>query len=103
MMQPGDMQKVSVLSEVEDWLQDLLASGPIPSTEVFERAKAEGFSKRTLKRAAKRLGITPTKDGMTGGWSWPLPKGAKMPEECQETNVAPFEENDTLRGSPSAE
>jgi putative DNA primase/helicase len=92
------------VAETADWLREILADGPIPSSEIFERGDVEGFSKRTLKRAASKLGIKPAKSGMSGGWSWSLPpKSAKTPEECQEKNLAPFDELGTLRDPQEAE
>jgi hypothetical protein len=89
----------SAVDEARDWLREILADGPMPSSGIFERAEAEGFSKRTLKRAERELGIKPAKAGMNGGWSWSLPKSAKIPEECQESNLAPFGGVGTLRES----
>lgn len=93
----------SAVDEAAEWLRETLADGPIPASEILDRAEAEGFSTRTLKRAKRELGIKPTKAGMNGGWSWSLPKSAKAPEECQEENLAPFNEVGTLRGSREAE
>jgi hypothetical protein len=52
-----------------------------------------------VERAKGDLGIKPAKSGMAGGWSWSLPKNAKMAEECQPQNVAVFEKLGGLRES----
>jgi hypothetical protein len=39
------------------FLEDLLADGPRPAHEVWERARAEGISEMTLKRAKKELEV----------------------------------------------
>jgi putative DNA primase/helicase len=96
-MQPGATEKVSAVDEVAEWLRGVLAYGPKPSNDIFEQADAEGFTERTVKRAKKKLGIETAKSGMGGGWRWQLPKGAKSSEECQERNLAPFEELGTLQ------
>jgi hypothetical protein len=97
LMQPAATQKVSAVDEAAEWLQGVLADGPRSSSDIFGQAEAEGFSERTVKRAKKKLGIETAKAGMSGGWCWQLPKGARSSEEGQEKNLAPFGKLGTLR------
>ena len=53
-----------------EFLTRLLASGPIPATEVQGRAKAEEISNSTLRRARGKLGLRVRKDGTC--WMWEL-------------------------------
>jgi len=59
-----------VLSRAEVLITDMLKDNPVPSEEVFARAKEKRISVRTLKTAKKKLGIKSikTKDC----WKWQL-------------------------------
>jgi hypothetical protein len=57
--------------EAKKFLADLLAGGPVSSTDVEEAAKANGISRSTLFRAKTALGIA-AKRGRDG-WTWQLP------------------------------
>ena len=66
-----------------DWLRELLADGPLPTTEIKSQASEAGFAWATLRRAKERLGVRPRKSGFDGGWTWELPKGP-APEDAHE-------------------
>ncbi len=85
LMQSVDVhQELSALDEAVGWLEATLADGPVAAAEIFDRAKAEGISERTLRRAKKTLGVKTAKEGMEDGWSWFLPpKVATPPEDVQ--------------------
>jgi hypothetical protein len=56
------------------FLIEKLASGPVPSKELFEHAReGHSISTNTLRRAQKGLGIVATKATFAGGWMWSLP------------------------------
>lgn len=58
------------------FLHDLLADGPMPTTQIQTDAKAAGLAWRTVQRAAKELGIFAGRVGgigSGGGWNWHLP------------------------------
>ena len=59
---------------VDEFLLAELAEGPRPSTEIFDAGLEQGFARRTLQRAKKRLNVTAERDGFgTGGrWLWNL-------------------------------
>ena len=61
------------LKQAKEFLSDLLADGPVAATEGEEAAEKEGFSKITLKRARKALGVKSEKGGFDEGWIWSLP------------------------------
>lgn len=68
--------------EAEDFLRMALADGPLPMRECEDRAKQEGISTPTLKRAADHLGIRKQKGpGKDGRWFWMMPQGKKTTEE----------------------
>jgi hypothetical protein len=54
---------------------------------VRQLAKLARISKRTLERAQAAIGIVATKHGMTGGWTWSLPKPVNGDLRNQAANV----------------
>jgi hypothetical protein len=78
-----DLEQKDSKSEVEEtreWLEATLADGPLESTELLRQAKANGFSKSSLKRAKKLMPIKARRVGGVGPkghWEWHLvPKEA---------------------------
>jgi hypothetical protein len=69
-------EEVGLRGFAREFLEGLLAEGPVPSQEVFIKGKREGLSERTLRRAQKDLGIKPKRlgGGRDGKWQWDLPK-----------------------------
>ena len=59
--------------EAKKFLTDILANGPVPTTEIEDAANGNAISKRTLERAKRELGITAEKNGQ---WCWRLPDTA---------------------------
>ena len=68
---------------VNEFLLGELAEGPRPSSEILDAGLEQGFSRRTLQRAKKRLGITAEKTAFSGHWQWNLPKGALNDSELE--------------------
>jgi hypothetical protein len=100
--------RTSALGKASEWLQEILADGPVMAAEVFDRASAEGIYKKTLQRASKALKVRKAKEAMDGGWKWSLPpKVAKSAEDAQVSGLAAFEEFGHLRhpedGTPEDE
>jgi hypothetical protein len=56
----------------EAFLRDVLACGQVPSLEIERLAKKAGIAVRTLRRAAKRLGVKHTRNADLS-WNWKLP------------------------------
>lgn len=73
--EPEGSGRESREGEATEWLRLALADGPIPATEVRERADADGIKWRTIERAKAALGIVPTREGFgdSGRWVWELP------------------------------
>jgi putative DNA primase/helicase len=69
-------------ADAAEFLRRVLADGPLKATEIYRQAREAGHAKRTLRRAAKDLGIHPSKEGMSSGWVWTLPKMATTPEDA---------------------
>ncbi len=70
--QDGD---AAARNEAGQWLCDVLADGPVRSTELFEHAEAEGITRSTLRRAKSALAIRSQRQGAGSdvGWYWSLP------------------------------
>jgi hypothetical protein len=41
----------------KEWLQNVLINGPVPAKEILGKAKADGISDKTLRRAKTDLGV----------------------------------------------
>jgi hypothetical protein len=57
--------------EAKKFLTDLLAAGPVSSTDIEDAAAANGISRRTLFRAKGELGIDAKQKA--GAWNWHMP------------------------------
>ena len=62
---------------VKDFLKRELANGPVESKALFERAKAENISERTLFRAKGELQIPARR--VLGSWHWAAPSSWEQP------------------------
>jgi putative DNA primase/helicase len=69
----GSNKKPAARSEAKEFLESMLANGPVDADEIEEAAEANGISERTLRRAKKELRIIVKKKGISGGWEWQLP------------------------------
>jgi putative DNA primase/helicase len=58
--------------EAADFLRELLADGPLSTSDVERAGKGSGWSMPQLRRAQKRAGVRPEKLGFRGGWHWRL-------------------------------
>jgi putative DNA primase/helicase len=72
----ADRETRSAREEASDWLKALLADGPVPAKDAQCKARDEGISDRTLRRARESLGVVTeqTREGdHIACWSWSLP------------------------------
>jgi hypothetical protein len=69
----ADTVNPRILDGAQVFLEGVLAKGPVPAKEVYQRADDEGISKSTLLRAKDALGIAADKTSMKGNWTWSLP------------------------------
>ncbi len=61
------------MSEAKEFLIAELGSGAVHANALLKRASDLRISEKTLRRAAKRLGVRPRKDGYQGEWVWTFP------------------------------
>ena len=74
----------------------------MPAKDIERECREAGFSKATVRRAKKRLGVVSQKGGMAGGWFWNLPGGNcedahEDVEDAQQNSVSTFGNNEPLR------
>jgi hypothetical protein len=106
----------TALAEAVEFLQDLLADGPIPQKDVKQHSDSAGHSWATTKRAKKALGVraerkAETGDGLAaaGRWYWSLantsaaPKVLRSSYEAHNSNVSTLGKLEPLRSAGSPE
>jgi hypothetical protein len=76
---PQDEEKADARSEAVEFLNDVLADGPLSAKQVVQEADDAGIAEKTLRRAQKLLGVmayresTPGEKRGSGRWVWKLP------------------------------
>jgi putative DNA primase/helicase len=68
----SDFDEGSKLSEAKEFLLIELKDNPLKASEIMGKAKKNGISEITLKRAKTALKIKSKKDGLSGNWRWYL-------------------------------
>jgi AAA domain len=104
-LQAADAQasgSTSGIAEAEEFLREIMAAGLVPQKEIKTAAEGNGLAWATVRRAKKRLGIKPIKNGMEGGWLWALPKVLIEAEDAHLKKMSPFESREHLRGNGAA-
>ena len=66
----------SARDDAKKFLTEILADGPMLSTEIEDAAKANGITRRTLFRAKDELQIPAKRDGPDNDWRWHPPRRA---------------------------
>jgi hypothetical protein len=102
---PQDQEHADARGEAVEFLNEVLADGPVAASKVKEEAEDAGIKERTLARAKKALGVISYREGEAGErgkgqWLWKLPvvdlidgdiKDATVPikdaKGCQNNNV----------------
>lgn len=75
---PQDQGQSDARGEAVEFLNEVLADGPVPAGQVNEEAEDAGIKERTLARAKKTLGVISYREGEggergRGRWLWKLP------------------------------
>ncbi|MBD0327819.1 MAG: hypothetical protein ICV68_15400 [Pyrinomonadaceae bacterium] len=86
---PQDQEHADARSEAVEFLNEVLANGAVPASQVKEEAEDAGVSERTLKRAKKVVGVVTYRENEagegrgTGRWMWKLPVVELVEEDGQ--------------------
>lgn len=84
--------------DAKDFLRNVLDGDGLPAKQLFREYRDAGHSERTIRRAAKELGVQKIKQGMGGGWVWRMPKMSSVnPESTGQKTVATFGDRGHLR------
>lgn len=87
----------SALDDTIQFLQELLADGPVAAKEVQRAVRDAGLSWATARRAKQALRIRTDKKGYQGAWRWSLPaKVPKGPEDAQLNDMGTFARDEQL-------
>ena len=84
-----DQENTDALSEAVEFLNDILADGPVPSKQVLKEAEDAGISETTLRRAKKLLDVSPDRKNTagkkrgSGRWVWKLPVVELVEDDIQ--------------------
>jgi AAA domain len=75
---PREEEHTDARSEAVEFLNDTLADGPVPASDIIADADDAGISEKTLRRAKKLLGVVAYREGEAGKrgagrWLWKLP------------------------------
>jgi hypothetical protein len=86
---PVENDERSAMEEAQEFVIELLDSGPQSAKDIMTEARKNGIADRTLRRARAALGIKSRKSGFGGGWVWDLParRWPKTPEDVQPGHV----------------
>jgi putative DNA primase/helicase len=106
-----DEGEQGALADTKHFLEELLANGPLPTSDIKAEAGNAGFSWPTVRRAKKALGIKAFKSGMREGWHWRLSSHGEMrpvdvakmlncSEDAQHERMSTFGEVEHLRYGP---
>lgn len=99
--QPDDhLNELSTLQEAQEYLTSILTDGAMVAKDVYQTCNNAGFSKSTVNRAKKALGIKPYKVGFgkESVWMWSLLlKIVKETKGTQPETMSIFDKNEHLR------
>jgi putative DNA primase/helicase len=85
MVAPFSESSAWVREQAMDFLESLLAEGPVPVSRLRQDVNGAGHSWATVRRAKRALGIRADKCSISGTWSWSLGprRGANSPAADQ--------------------
>jgi len=108
---PAELEKRTLLHEAMDCLAGTLADGDLAAEKALQQVMACGFSKATIIRARRELGVRSIRKGFgpDGSWIWTLKKaGESMTAENGNANgqangVGENEHAENGQGRPTAD
>lgn len=73
-LNPPPEVKPTAINDAKGFLSDYLTGKTMMMKDVIDEAEGAGYSKASIQRASRTLGVKRKKPGMEGGWQWSLPK-----------------------------
>jgi hypothetical protein len=98
---PRDEEQADARGEAVEFLNDVLADGPVPAAQVKEESEDAGITDITLRRAKKSLGVLAYRENAagekrgSGRWMWKLPM-VELVEDVQGAHGRPKEQDERL-------
>jgi len=74
--------------EAQDFLESILAAGPMRVREIKVDTDGAGFNWKMMQRAGTRLNVEKRKIGMKEGWEWALPKRTNPEEDTKNPTLS---------------
>lgn len=96
---PDDSDEEGSNRDVDDFVRDCLASGPLASADMQREAKEAGYSFDQIRRSASRIGVEKRKTGFKAGWTWTLPRAPSPEDGTEECEDVPFQETTSSHSS----
>jgi hypothetical protein len=90
---PADVEERTELAEATEFLRSILEEKPLSAKELFSKAKSNGFSERTIKRAKARAGVVTWRQGFgpEGKWMWDVSSKVSA-KGANNQSLAPYEQ-----------
>jgi hypothetical protein len=87
-LNPAAQEKVTLLHEAMDCLNDTLAAGDMPAKTVLKQVMECGYSKGTILRARRELGVRSYRQGwgLSGWWCWSIKPAGEGPAAEEPAN-----------------
>jgi hypothetical protein len=86
---PQDHEHADARSEAVEFLNDVLADGPMPAKQVLQEADDAGIAEKTLRRANNLLDVIAYRESAagekrgSGRWMWKLPMVGLVEDDVQ--------------------
>jgi hypothetical protein len=78
---PDSQEELTVVEEAASFLKSILEDGALEANKAITKAKAAGFTEKTIQRAIKTAGVLPYRRGFGAGSNWMLHIPPNMAEE----------------------
>jgi len=78
---PDSQEELTLVEEAASFLKSILEDGALEANKAIAKAKAAGFTEKTIQRARRTAGVKPYRRGFGAGSNWMLHIPPNMAEE----------------------